>query len=217
MFGIWKTPFSVSFVEGEDGVCSTEDGGMQMAFDKESNSVTLTQGDESIVGRPGVDLRRIRWENGSVWTKDDSEREMVFEQPDLLSDHQLSTVIDRVNEGINLWGFSEECERSIIEPPARQVNGFLRESLQSFMAEAWVKVVSVLLDETLPPGEKTSVVQGIIREQLQDPLVVALNGRIDIPILTEGVEARLLELMVSKVLDSIVAMSVLGMEKSGFV
>mmetsp|Transcript_67511 Transcript_67511/g.187171 ORF Transcript_67511/g.187171 Transcript_67511/m.187171 type:complete len:219 (-) Transcript_67511:81-737(-) len=213
--GSWCTPLPVLFAEGDDSVHTSEDSAWQLRFDGETGTVTLTSGDSAICGKPDVSGMRIRWQNGAVWTR--VEKEFGLEQPDLLSDRQVETVVDRINDAVNVWGLSESMERSLIEPPVRQVNGLLRESLRGVMMEDWQLALEALLDETKTPDSKISTVQEVLGRQLRDPLVQVLNGQINLPIIGENLEEQLFTTVVDKVLDTIVSQSVLGMEATGFV
>mmetsp|Transcript_98440 Transcript_98440/g.317362 ORF Transcript_98440/g.317362 Transcript_98440/m.317362 type:complete len:221 (-) Transcript_98440:102-764(-) len=215
--GSWSTPLPVCFSEGEDGVLTSEAGDMQLQFDKETAAVTLTIGDTAVSGKLDKSFSRIRWQGGAVWAKDTSSKEFGMPQSDLLSEAQVNTVIDRINESVNIWVLTESMERALIEPPVRQVNGLLKESLRAFMLEDWAAAIEALLDESLPPDGKISTLSAVMGRQLREPLVEALNGRIDLPVIGEGMEEQLLNTVVDKVLDSIVTASVQGLEETGFV
>lgn len=184
--------------------------------------VTLTSGDMEVSGKPDISFTRIIWENGAVWTRSmpSVRKEFRYEeskQVNLLSDGQVDVIIDRINKNVDVWFLSEAMEREVIKRPVVEVNGMLKECLRSFMQEDWVLAIEVILDETLPTEAKTSTLQAVIDRQLRDPLVVALNGKINLPLIGESAEQRILLEIVGRILDSIVSRSVLGMEATGFV
>merc|ERR1712129_520823 len=97
------------------------------------------------------------------------------------------------------------------------VNDKLKECLSSFMLEDWRTANEILLNETISPEAKREALQGIFNRQLREPLALSLNGMIDIPIITEGMEDKLFHLIVDKVLETTVSCAVLSMEKTDFV
>merc|ERR1712216_18274 len=117
---------------------------------------------------------RIVWSNGAAWSKDESAKDMVFEQPNLLSDHQVDVIVDRVNGAIDIWLLSEDFERSLIEPPVKQTNEQLRECMESFTSVPWVNALKILLDESKSPDSKAAEVQEILNAEIREPLVAAL-------------------------------------------
>jgi hypothetical protein len=215
--GVWASPLPVALTGGEDGVFQSEAGDLELSLEQGTRAVTLTAGDVSVSGKANPAFTRIQWSNGSAWTKQSTDRDFAFEQPNLLSDRQVSCVVDRINETVDLWLLSEATERSIIEPPVRKTNEVLKESLQAFMAEDWVTAIATLLDDNKAPEAKTAEIQDIIAKNIRQPLIEQLNGRIDVPVLSEGMEEKLLGVIVEKVLDQIVELSVVGMEQTGFV
>lgn len=203
---------------GEGGAYEIEDGAMQLTCDEGTRELTLSVGEASFTGKANAKLTRIRWSSGAVWTREEPrDRDLVFEQPDLLSERQVGCVVDRVNGAIDIWLLSEDHERALIEPPVQQANAVLKDSLRAVMTEDWSKAVEVLLDETKSPDAKTQEMQDIIGRCLREPLIEQLNGRIDVPMFSEAMEEKLFRLIVEKLLDEIVDLCVLGMEKTGFV
>uniref|UniRef100_A0A6T9AF71 Uncharacterized protein n=1 Tax=Alexandrium catenella TaxID=2925 RepID=A0A6T9AF71_ALECA len=213
--GCWSTPLAMIFNEDDEG-CTSENGDIRLRLDQETLSVTLMSGDQEVTGKLINAGTRIRWMNGATWSKP-VEREVTLEQPDLLSDRQLDGIIDRINESFNVIFLSESMERSLIEGPVKQVNGMLKECLGSIMVEDWKLALETLLDETKASEGKIAIVQDVLGRQLRDPLTEALNGKINFPLLTEGMEEKMLRTVVDKVLDRMVAAAVLGMEETGFV
>lgn len=85
------------------------------------------------------------------------------------------------------------------------------------MLEDWKTALEVLLNETLDPPQKRESLQDIFNRQLREPLAQSLNGVIDIPIISEGMEDKIFHLIVDKVLETTVSVAVQGLEKTDFV
>merc|ERR1719414_1589225 len=119
-----------------------------MTLDPETMKVTLRRGDDELEGAPDVGFQVLKWANGAKWSRQSGEKKIAFEQPNLLSATQMDIVIDRINEGVNIWGLSENVERHLIEPPALQVNEKLKETLSAIMHEDWAHAIEVLLNDT---------------------------------------------------------------------
>jgi aspartate/glutamate racemase len=184
--------------------------------------VTLSSGGASVDGKVNARLTRIQWSGGAAWTRESSERRRSFEaeasQPHMLSSRTVDCVVDRINESIDIPLMSEQAERKLIfEPLMKKVNTHLRDALLAFMAEHWVDALRTLLDDAMEHREKTAKIQRIIAHNVRAPLVEALNKRIDIPMLSESMEAKLFEPIVQKLLDEVVELCVLAMERHGFV
>jgi len=214
--GTWATPVPIEFQMGLGDVFLSEDGDTSMTFDQESRQVTLTKGDFSVNGTLGVNGFLIKWENGSKWSRMDEDKDITYEQPDLFSEAQTAKIVDRINEKINIWGISEETERGLIEVPVNMVNSQLKDCLRSFMTEDWGMAMEVLLDDTKPAQAKQDILEEIFDRQLKQPLADALNGKFDIPLMGEDTEDKIFQLIVDKVLESMISIAVLSMEKTDY-
>lgn len=130
------------------------------------------------------------------------------EQEGLLSDDTLDVVVDAVDKAIDIPFVDGSWERGMIEAPVKQCNLLLKEAMGSFMGPEWIQCLSVLLDCSLAPEKKTEFVQDIVGTKLRVPLGTALNSKIDIPVLPEGMEGKFFDTVVDKALDAMVVWSV---------
>lgn len=221
--GVWASPLPVALSGGgEGGVYESDCGRMRLTLDKATRAVTLSSGGVSVDGKVNARLTRIQWSGGAAWTKEVQERrrsfEAVVQQPHMLSSRTVDCIVDRVNEAIDIPLMSEQTERKLIfEPLMQKVNTHLQDALSVFMAEHWIDALRTLLDDAMEHREKTTKIKRIIAHNVRAPLVEALNERIDIPLLTERMEAKLFEPIVQKLLDEVVEVCVLSMERHGFV
>jgi hypothetical protein len=219
--GVWASPLPVA-LSGEGGAYESDCGRMRLTFDKATRAVTLSSGGVSVDGKVNARLTRIQWGGGAAWTKEATERRRSFEaeapQPHMLSSRTVDCIVDRVNESIDIPLMSEELERKLIfKPLMKNVNIHLQDALSTFMAKHWIDALRTLLDDAMEHREKTTTIQRIIAHNVRAPLVEALSKRIDIPLLTERMEAKLFEPIVQKLLDEVVELCVLAMERHGFV
>ncbi|CAK0841368.1 unnamed protein product [Prorocentrum cordatum] len=219
--GVWSSPLPVALAGG-DGGAYRSDCGYMLAFDRATRAVTLSFGGSTVDGKVNAGLTRIQWSSGAAWTREvveERRRSVVAEaQPHMLSGRAVDCIVDRINEAVDIPLMSEQAERKFIfEPLMKNVNANLRGALLTFMAEPWVDALRTLLDDAMEHREKTAKIQQILAHHVRAPLVEALNKRIDIPLLTESMEAKLFKPIVQKLLDEVVELSVLGMERHGLV
>jgi len=130
------------------------------------------------------------------------------EQEGLLSDDALDVVVDAIDKAIDIPFVDGSWERSMIEAPMKQCNLLLKEAMGSFLGPEWGQCLSVLLDSSMASDKKTEFVQDTVGRKLRVPLGTALNSKIDIPVLPEGLEGKFFDTVVDKALDAMVVWSV---------
>merc|ERR1711870_15548 len=141
--------------------------------------------------------------------------EAVNGRCNMLSDKQVNDVIDRVNENIDIVGLSSKTERKLIAGPVHLMNKLLKRGLLAFCSPDWVKALSVLLDDQIQGDAKSEKMLNILQDAFVSPLAEALNKKIDIPVLGEGMGQRLFTLITSKFMEEILEMAVQGVEDCG--
>merc|ERR1712190_264712 len=138
--------------------------------------------------------------------------EAVNGRRNMLSEKQVNDVIDRVNENVDICGLSSKMERKLIAGPVDLMNRLLKRALLVFCSSSWVKALTVLLDDQLASDAKSEKMMRILQDSFVGPLAMALNKKIDIPVLGEAMEQRFFNLICSKFMEEIVEMAVQGVE-----
>merc|ERR1712032_1099252 len=128
-------------------------------------------------------------------TKDEEEMPRGFfsEQPHLLSKSQADIVVDRINAAVDIPLLTESMERKLIAGIVGMLNPLLKDALASCLSINMLEAVTVLLDETKPRDEKGDLIRGSLDRAVQEPLVTFLHGKIDMTVIPDALEKKVLK------------------------
>eukprot|EP01012_Entosiphon_sulcatum_P062305 TRINITY_DN8852_c0_g1_i3.p1 TRINITY_DN8852_c0_g1~~TRINITY_DN8852_c0_g1_i3.p1 ORF type:complete len:295 (-),score=83.31 TRINITY_DN8852_c0_g1_i3:126-1010(-) len=135
----------------------------------------------------------------------------------LLSERQMQIIARKVNDSIDIPLLSERREEKIFLSIVHSVNDRLEAALRDHLPGHYVELVRSLLNDHISPDEKKQQVNAVLRGNWQTPLTDAVNRNIDIPLLGEGHETKVLYKVIDYILRGMVHYLVDGMERSDFV
>ena len=105
----------------------------------------------------------------------------------MLSDAQITQLADKINEKVNIPILSERREQKIIENLLRRVDDEIAKHLPPALQDIWNK-----LDDGINAAEA---------EELGDELTKLINEKLDIPLLNEQQEEKVLGTIVDLVME----------------
>lgn len=135
----------------------------------------------------------------------------------VLSEDQIDDVVTRCNDCLDIPLLTESMERKMLHAAVTEANIDLRTCLSGFCSNMWINFLELLLDEAQDPDLKKNAVKAILRQAIGDPLARALNGKINLPVIGEKTEGWLFRLLVNKILEEFVDITMSGMEDSGII
>eukprot|EP00929_Paragymnodinium_shiwhaense_P111818 TRINITY_DN80103_c0_g1_i1.p1 TRINITY_DN80103_c0_g1~~TRINITY_DN80103_c0_g1_i1.p1 ORF type:complete len:240 (+),score=31.14 TRINITY_DN80103_c0_g1_i1:54-773(+) len=229
--GTWKTPLDVVLVPNEEstGVFQDEGGTLTLTLAAEDGSdtfqVTLQSGEQEISGTTVAPFDRICWRNGAVWirllpvTLTVLDETLLDDNGDnlLLNEGEVAHIVNDVNFQIDLWLLDEWQERVLLMEVVKSVNVHLRPALKVTMNDNMVDAVFLLANKAASPAEKQEQLVAILRQQLKDSLIHGLNEHIDIAFVPEGMEEKMLTLIIDKYGETILQVLLAGLRQSGLV
>lgn len=114
----------------------------------------------------------------------------MYEQKDMLSDDEIQVLAQKVNERINLPLLSEEKEQIVMF----KIIKFMDRALYKLLPNEYYQLIKDATDGISPDEAKL-----IIRR-----LTPLINNVINIPVLTEKHEAKVIELLLSLIVNAMV-------------
>lgn len=126
----------------------------------------------------------------------------------MLSDRQCELVKLKVNESTDIPLLKESTEERIIEKVLEIVNPNLEPSLRSFCPDPYVDCLKIALQEGISSREKRKRISSILHEVMAKPLGEKVAGMIDVAMLPEYLEEKVLEGVCKKIVDEFVEWTV---------
>ena len=126
----------------------------------------------------------------------------------MLNERQRHVAITRLNEEIDVPLVSEGREEEMVEKMFDRVMPHVEPSLSKILPEVWLNCIKLVLNEELDVKDKTDQISEMVRGEYSEPLSRELNERIDVSLIPEGIEGKMLKILSNKVLDEIVEWTV---------
>lgn len=126
----------------------------------------------------------------------------------MLSERQSEVVRLRVNAETDIPFLQESHEARIIDKVLSIVNPRLEPSLRSFCPAPYVDSLKIALEEGVPAEEKRRKISSIMHTTLGEPLARSMAGSIDIALVPEYMEERILSLVCRKIVDEFIEWTV---------
>eukprot|EP00899_Mesostigma_viride_P018428 jgi/Mesvir1/26587/Mv25705-RA.3 len=99
-------------------------------------------------------------------------------------------------------------EEKIIDKAVTKLLPHIEPALRSFLDPDYVDILKLLLNDEMEDEQRKAAINLMLQKKWLVPLTTALNGRIDLPILGEELEQKLLKKVVKRVIKSGVGWSV---------
>mmetsp|Transcript_55912 Transcript_55912/g.137356 ORF Transcript_55912/g.137356 Transcript_55912/m.137356 type:complete len:145 (-) Transcript_55912:1863-2297(-) len=126
----------------------------------------------------------------------------------MLSDSQKELLVNRVNREHDLPILSEGTEGHLLMRMADKINPALESALRDLIPDDYVDVIKLALAEHLVTAERRAQIAEILVRRLRDPLVDAVNAKVDLKFLPENVEQELLRRMLTRGIEEVVELVV---------
>lgn len=108
----------------------------------------------------------------------------------------------------------EGRESRLISKVVERINPELEPSLLSFMPEINVEMLKLLLAEGMPLKTRRARLVDLVHRQLAAPLTEALNERVDVSMLPERAEGKVMRKIVERLLEEAVEWSVNSVDET---
>lgn len=102
----------------------------------------------------------------------------------------------------------------MISKVVERINPELEPSLLSFMPEINVEMLKLLLAEGMPLKTRRARLVDLVHRQLAAPLTEALNERVDVSMLPERAEGKVMRKIVERLLEEAVEWSVNSVDET---
>lgn len=126
----------------------------------------------------------------------------------MLTERQCELVTLKVNKETDIPFLKESMEEKIIEKVIEVVNSNLEPSLRSFCPTPYVDCLQIALREGIPVIEKRRQISEIMHEALAKPLGEKMAGLIDVALVPESMEEKVLGTVCKKIVDEFVEWTV---------
>lgn len=122
----------------------------------------------------------------------------------MLSDTQCEVIKLKVARETDIPFLKESFEKKIIEKVIETVNPYLEPSMRAMCDSPYVDCLKIALREDIQSDEKRKLISHILRPVLADPLATSMNGILDVALVPEEVEQKVLEGVCRKIIDEFV-------------
>lgn len=126
----------------------------------------------------------------------------------MLSGRQCELVILKVNQETDIPFLKESTEAKVIEKILGIVNPNLEDSMRSLCPAPYIDCLKIALKEGIPADEKRRLISDIMYETLSKPLAATMAGMIDISLVPEAMEERILDVVCKKIVDEFIEWTV---------
>lgn len=122
----------------------------------------------------------------------------------MLSENQKEIVINQVNAETDIPFMRESTESRIISKIVETLNPHIEPSLRSLCPAPYVDCLKLALQEGVPIEEKRLQISEILRGELAEPLADKLAGVLDVAMVPEEYEGRILAVVTQKLVEEMV-------------
>lgn len=126
----------------------------------------------------------------------------------MLSENQKEVIKNRINAETDIPFLRESTEDKIIRSVIETLNPHVEPALRQICPSPYVDCIKIALTEGIPTEQRRQQISAILREQLVDPLADQLNGKLDMALIPENMELRILEVFAKKIVDEFVEWTV---------
>ncbi|CAN8067948.1 unnamed protein product [Agarophyton chilense] len=126
----------------------------------------------------------------------------------MLSDNQKEVIRNRVNAQTDIPFLRESTESALIDTVIDTLNPHIEPSLRQICPAPYVDCIKIALTESIPIEQRREQISIILQQQLVLPLASQLNGKLDVSLIPESVEQKLLTVLSSKIIDEFVQWTV---------
>jgi hypothetical protein len=125
-------------------------------------------------------------------------------QENMLSERQVRAIVLNVNEDVNLPFIREKQEEELITKFVNKINAQLIPAFDAVIGSMFCQCMKLALCEKLPLKERRKQICTIMRAELSQPVADALNEKVDMRGLSEGIERKVLKAIVDKIIKEFV-------------
>lgn len=126
----------------------------------------------------------------------------------MLNDSQLEIIKNRVNAEADIPFIREETEGKIIAKVLDYLNPKLEPALRAICPPPYVECLKIALTDGPPIEQKRERISAILREELEQPLARELSGNMDVALVPESVEERVMQVVAQKTIEEFVEWTV---------
>eukprot|EP00180_Rhodochaete_pulchella_P004177 Plantae.Rhodophyta-Rhodochaete_pulchella.ctg7709.p1 GENE.Plantae.Rhodophyta-Rhodochaete_pulchella.ctg7709~~Plantae.Rhodophyta-Rhodochaete_pulchella.ctg7709.p1 ORF type:complete len:144 (+),score=36.24 Plantae.Rhodophyta-Rhodochaete_pulchella.ctg7709:270-701(+) len=125
----------------------------------------------------------------------------------MLSEKQKEIIVNRVNRDHDFPFISEGTEKALLTKMADKINPAVEDALRVLMPLDYVAVIKLALMENLSKEERCRQVSEILVRRLAEPLTDAVNERVDLKLLPESVEQKVLQRLIIRGIEGVVELT----------
>lgn len=126
----------------------------------------------------------------------------------MLSERQCELVKLKVNAETDIPFLQESHEEKVIDKVLDIVNPKLEPAFRALCPKPYVDCLKIALAEGVPIEEKREKISAIMRVTLAEPLALSMAGSLDVSLVPEFMEERILGLVCRKIVDEFIEWTV---------
>lgn len=146
---------------------------------------------------------------------DDTAHVGLLKDGPIFSEQQMDDIVEKCAECLDTPPPPESVERTMLYNSVVTINEMLRLVLGGFCSNIWINCIEVLIDEVMFHDVKRNNLKAVLQLAVGDKMAKNLEGKVDIPQLSEKTREWVFRLLVNKVIDEFVDITVAGIEASG--
>lgn len=126
----------------------------------------------------------------------------------MLSERQCEVIVNRVNKDTDIPFLRESSEEKVIGKVVETLNEHLEPALRVICPRPYVECIKIALTEGVPIEERREKIARILDSELSAPLAREMNGKLDVDLIPESVEQRILDVCCKKIVEEMVEWTV---------
>lgn len=126
----------------------------------------------------------------------------------MLSERQCELIKHKVNAESDIPFISESTESRIIDKVIETLNPHFEPAFRALCPDPYIDCLKIALAEGVDIADKRARISEILRLQLSEPLAEKLAGILDIALVPEDVEEKILRVVTKKVVEEMVEWTV---------
>lgn len=126
----------------------------------------------------------------------------------MLSDKQCEIISTKVNRETDIPLLSESAEDKIIDKVLSTVNPLMEPALRAFCPPGYVDCLKIALAEGIDEKDKREQISRIMRKELAEPMAERMAGSLDVAMVPEYMEQKVLEVVTQKIVDEFIEWTV---------
>eukprot|EP00173_Palmaria_palmata_P004614 Plantae.Rhodophyta-Palmaria_palmata.ctg6638.p2 GENE.Plantae.Rhodophyta-Palmaria_palmata.ctg6638~~Plantae.Rhodophyta-Palmaria_palmata.ctg6638.p2 ORF type:complete len:136 (-),score=47.43 Plantae.Rhodophyta-Palmaria_palmata.ctg6638:292-699(-) len=122
----------------------------------------------------------------------------------MLSEKQKDLVTRKINDEVDIPIMNERHEAKLIDKFVDKINDHLEPALRACMPDVYLVSLKIALDENKSKKVRQLEIRDLMRAEFSEPLSSELNARVDMSLIPEEAEGKVLKVVADEIVEQFV-------------